>query len=60
MAFSGFASRYRDPAVKEGFDDITRVEFRVSLDLCFYLQAYGYARSYPGSAIGVCEYEYIS
>jgi len=60
MAFSGFASRYREPAVKEGFEDITRVDFRVSLDLCFCLQAHGDARSCPGSAIGVCGYEYIS
>lgn len=28
MAFSGFASRYREPAIKEGFEDITRVDFR--------------------------------
>lgn len=27
MAFSGFASRYREPKVEEGFEDITRVDF---------------------------------
>jgi len=37
MAFSGFASRYREPAVREGFEDITRVEFRVSLVFVFVL-----------------------
>ena len=29
MAFTGFASRYREPTVDEGFDDITKVSFKV-------------------------------
>jgi hypothetical protein len=29
MAFTGFASRYREPTVDEGFDDITKVNFKV-------------------------------
>ncbi|KAM0689573.1 hypothetical protein Q7P36_010444 [Cladosporium allicinum] len=28
MAFTGFASRYREPTVDEGFDDITKVNFK--------------------------------
>lgn len=28
MAFTGFASRYREPTLKEGFQDITKVDFR--------------------------------
>ena len=31
MAFTGFASRYREPTVNEGFDDITKVNFKVRL-----------------------------
>ena len=31
MAFTGFASRYREPTVDEGFDDITKVNFKVRL-----------------------------
>ncbi|KAF2764933.1 PNK3P-domain-containing protein [Teratosphaeria nubilosa] len=27
MAFTGFASRYREPKVEEGFEDITKVDF---------------------------------
>lgn len=30
MAFSGFASRYREPKTEEGFQDITKVNFKVS------------------------------
>lgn len=30
MAFTGFASRYREPTLNEGFEDITRVDFKVS------------------------------
>lgn len=30
MAFTGFASRYREPSSTEGFVDITRVDFHVS------------------------------
>jgi hypothetical protein len=29
MAFTGFASRYREPTADEGFDDITKVNFKV-------------------------------
>lgn len=28
MAFTGFAARYREPTVAEGFVDITKVDFR--------------------------------
>lgn len=27
MAFTGFANRYREPSLKEGFQDITKVDF---------------------------------
>ena len=30
VAFTGFASRYREPKVEEGFQDITKVDFKVS------------------------------
>jgi len=30
MAFTGFASRYREPRLEEGFEDMTEVEFKVS------------------------------
>lgn len=30
IAFTGFASRYREPRVEEGFQDITKVDFEVS------------------------------
>lgn len=30
MAFTGFAARYREPRVEEGFEDITKVDFKVS------------------------------
>jgi hypothetical protein len=29
MAFTGFASRYREPTADEGFEDITKVNFKV-------------------------------
>lgn len=29
MAFTGFASRYREPTSDEGFEDITKVNFKV-------------------------------
>lgn len=29
MAFTGFAARYREPKVEEGFQDITKVDFKV-------------------------------
>lgn len=31
VAFSGFASRYREPKVSEGFADIVKVDFQVRL-----------------------------
>jgi hypothetical protein len=31
MAFTGFASRYREPTADEGFEDITKVNFKVRL-----------------------------
>lgn len=31
IAFSGFASRYREPEVSEGFADIVKVDFQVRL-----------------------------
>ncbi|KAF2726762.1 PNK3P-domain-containing protein [Polyplosphaeria fusca] len=30
VAFSGFASRYREPSLSEGFQDITKIEFELS------------------------------
>lgn len=32
MAFTSFASRYREPDIKEGFEDITKVDFIVRSD----------------------------
>lgn len=32
MAFTGFASRYREPTLDEGFEDITKVNFKVGCD----------------------------
>ncbi len=29
VAFVGFASRYREPCLDEGFQDITRIDFQV-------------------------------
>ncbi len=29
VAFVGFASRYREPRLDEGFQDITRIDFQV-------------------------------
>jgi hypothetical protein len=29
MAFTGFAARYREPSAGEGFQDITKVDFKV-------------------------------
>lgn len=31
MAFTGFAARYRQPKEEEGFEDITKVDFKVRL-----------------------------
>ena len=33
MAFGGFAARYREPNIEEGFEDITRVDFKVRVAL---------------------------
>lgn len=30
VAFTGFASRYREPTLKEGLEDIIRIEFKVT------------------------------
>lgn len=30
VAFTGFASRYREPKVEEGLQDISKVDFKVS------------------------------
>ena len=30
VAFTGFAARYREPKAEEGFQDITKVHFKVS------------------------------
>lgn len=35
MAFTGFASRYREPRVEEGFQDITKVDFKVCSSWAF-------------------------
>lgn len=32
VAFTGFASRYREPKVEEGFRDITKVDFKVNCE----------------------------
>lgn len=32
MAFTGFTSRYREPRIEEGFQDITKIDFRVSVE----------------------------
>jgi bifunctional polynucleotide phosphatase/kinase len=31
LAFTGFAARYREPTLEEGFVDITTVDFKVRL-----------------------------
>lgn len=33
LAFTGFAARYREPKVEEGFDDVTKVDFKVRVPL---------------------------
>ena len=39
MAFTGFAARYREPRVEEGFQDITKVDFKVGavVHMCVYI-----------------------
>jgi bifunctional polynucleotide phosphatase/kinase len=34
VAFTSFAGRYREPTTKEGFEDITKVDFAVSYSYC--------------------------
>lgn len=36
VAFTGFASRFRPPTLKEGFEDIVRVDFEVSFGKATY------------------------
>ena len=36
MAFTGFAARYREPKVEEGFQDITKVDFKVGVLLLYF------------------------
>jgi bifunctional polynucleotide phosphatase/kinase len=31
VAFTGFAARYKEPTLQEGFQDITKVEFKVRM-----------------------------
>ena len=31
VAFTGFAARYREPRIEEGFQDMTKVDFTVRL-----------------------------
>ena len=31
MAFTGFAARYREPKLEEGFQEITKVDFKVRI-----------------------------
>ena len=33
VAFAGFASRFREPMLEEGFQDLIQVDFKVSLRL---------------------------
>lgn len=33
VAFAGFASRFREPVLKEGFEEIIKVDFKVSVTL---------------------------
>lgn len=33
MAFTGFAARYREPSADEGFQDITKVDFKVCIGI---------------------------
>ena len=39
-AFSSFVSRFKEPAIEEGFQDITRIDFQVSA--CPRMCAYAY------------------
>lgn len=34
LAFTGFASRYREPKISEGFEDIIKVDFEVRKLAC--------------------------
>jgi hypothetical protein len=33
MAFTGFAARYREPSADEGFQDVTKVDFKVCIGM---------------------------
>lgn len=32
-AFAGFAARFKEPSIEEGFQDVTRVDFKVCISL---------------------------
>jgi hypothetical protein len=40
MAFVGFAARYREPALTEGFQDITQVDFQVNIGTTSIFELY--------------------
>jgi len=40
VAFTGFLSRYREPKPEEGFQDITKVDFRVGCTAHQYAKVY--------------------
>ena len=33
VAFTGFAARYREPSADEGFQDVTKVDFKVCIGM---------------------------
>ena len=33
LAFTGFAARYREPSADEGFQDVTKVDFKVCIGM---------------------------
>jgi hypothetical protein len=39
MAFTGFASRYKEPELKEGFQDIFKVGFTVCASVLLFRQS---------------------
>ncbi len=38
-AFAGFAARFKEPCIEEGFQDVTRIEFEVCISLVCLLHA---------------------
>ena len=36
-AFAGFSARFKEPSIKEGFQDITRIDFEVGISLACLL-----------------------